>query len=186
MGARRLGLLGVAAVATVVLSGCVILPPPTSPPTTSPPTTSPPTTSPPATAPSTTSPRTTSPPTTAPPTTSPPTTKPPTTSVEGGFADGHSLLGRSDAELARELDGMVATGATWLRTDVDWWLTQPSGPTAFDWGPVDRVINAARARGLRVIGMIGYTPPRRAPRPPGPTASNPPPTPAHAGTSARP
>jgi polysaccharide biosynthesis protein PslG len=54
---------------------------------------------------------------------------------------------------------MVAAGATWLRTDVDWWLTQPHDPSAFNWGPVDRVIHAARARGLRVIGMIGYTPP---------------------------
>ena len=175
MGARRLGLLGLAAAAAMLLSGCVILPPTTSPPTTSPPTTSPPTTSPP----------TTSPPTTSPPTTSPPTTKPPTTSVEGGFADGHSLLGRSDAELARELDGMVAAGATWLRTDVDWWLTQPSGPTAFDWGPVDRVINAARARGLRVIGMIGYTPPWARPPSTGTDDKYPPTNPADYANFAR-
>ena len=122
-----------------------------------------------------------------PPTTSPPPTTgpPPTRTVEGGFADGHSLLGRSDAELARELDGMVATGATWLRTDVDWWLTQPSGPTQFDWGPVDRVINAARARGLRVVGMIGYTPPWARPPATGTDDKYPPTNPADYANFAR-
>jgi polysaccharide biosynthesis protein PslG len=100
--------------------------------------------------------------------------RPSTGVAEGGFADGHSLLDHSDRDLARELDGMVAAGATWLRTDVDWWRIQPDGPSDFDWGPVDRVIEAARARGLRVIGMIGYTPPWARPRSTGSSDKYPP------------
>jgi hypothetical protein len=92
-----------------------------------------------------------------------------------GFAEGSSLLGRTDAELAAELDGMAASGARFLRVDIDWWLVQET-PTAWNWGPIDRIVVAARARGLAVLGMIGYTPPWA--RPPGTTDKHPPSDPA--------
>lgn len=99
-----------------------------------------------------------------------------------GFAEGSSLPDRTDAELAAELDGMVASGARLLRIDVDWWLVQET-PTAWNWGPIDRIVDAARARGLAVLGMIGYTPPWA--RPPGTTDKHPPSKPAEYASFAR-
>jgi hypothetical protein len=68
---------------------------------------------------------------------------------------------------------MVAAGAKWLRTDIDWWLVQPQRDV-FDWSLVDRVVNAASARGLQIVGMIGYTPPWARPSHPGPDDKFPP------------
>jgi polysaccharide biosynthesis protein PslG len=89
-----------------------------------------------------------------------------------GFAEGSSLMGRSDAALTAELDGIAATGAAWLRVDINWHAVQLNGPQAYDWWHVDRVIQAARARGLKVLALIAYTPPWA--RPPGGTDMSPP------------
>jgi polysaccharide biosynthesis protein PslG len=99
-----------------------------------------------------------------------------------GFSEGSSLPDRTDAELAAEFDGMVASGARLLRIDVDWWLVQET-PTAWNWGPIDRIVDAARARDLAVLGMIGYTPPWA--RPPGTTDKHPPSKPAEYASFAR-
>jgi hypothetical protein len=88
-----------------------------------------------------------------------------------GFAEGSTLLYRSDDELARELDGIAATGARWLRVDVDWDLVEHDRGQR-DWSRVDRVIDAARARGLTVLGLLTYAPPWA--RPPGTTNKHPP------------
>ena len=98
-----------------------------------------------------------------------------------GFAEGSSLLGRTDAELEWELDGIAAAGATWIRVDVDWWRIQPY-VGYWDWSTTDRVVQAARARGLEVLGMIGYTPPWA--RPPGSSDKAPPSDPAAYGAFA--
>ncbi|MGH9048254.1 MAG: cellulase family glycosylhydrolase [Acidimicrobiia bacterium] len=92
-----------------------------------------------------------------------------------GFAEGAGLLWGSEAELAQRLDGIAATGAEYVRVDVDWSVAQP-GPTSWNWGPTDRVVRAARARGLRVLGLITYTPAWA--RPPGTPDKNPPSNPA--------
>src|SRR5262249_50748741 len=74
-----------------------------------------------------------------------------------GFSEGSSILGDSDADLVRRLDGMVAAGAQWLRPDFDWSGPQPS-PTTFDWGATDRIVSRAVARGLKVDAILAYTP----------------------------
>jgi hypothetical protein len=74
-----------------------------------------------------------------------------------GFAEGAGLLWGSDAELAQRLDGIAATGAEYIRVDIDWSVAQP-GPASWNWGPIDRVVRASRDRGLRVLGLITYTP----------------------------
>ena len=74
-----------------------------------------------------------------------------------GFSDGISILTLSDADLATELDAVASTTATWLRVPLDW----PSIERArgrLDWSAPDRVIAAARARGLKVLAVVGYTP----------------------------
>lgn len=88
-----------------------------------------------------------------------------------GFAEGAGLLWGSSAELAQRLDGIAATGATYVRVDVDWSVAQP-GPSTWNWGPIDRVVQAIRTRGLHVLGLITYTPTWA--RPPGTSDKNPP------------
>jgi hypothetical protein len=64
----------------------------------------------------------------------------------------------SPAELAREFDTYRAGGAGWTRIDINWELIQRNGPNTFDWVAFDRVVQAARARGLSVLATILYTP----------------------------
>jgi hypothetical protein len=75
-----------------------------------------------------------------------------------GVSAGYSIFGDSDAALARDLDTAKAAGVTWLRMDIDWSSIQGSGSGSFDWFNTDRVVNAARARGMEVDGIVDYTP----------------------------
>ncbi|MGH9180923.1 MAG: cellulase family glycosylhydrolase, partial [Acidimicrobiales bacterium] len=74
-----------------------------------------------------------------------------------GFSPGSMILWGSDADLARDLDAMAATGAAWLRLDFDWPSIEQQ-PGIFTWGPTDRVVTAARARGLSILALPTYTP----------------------------
>ena len=118
--------------------------------------------------PTTAAPSTTTAPT-APPTTAPaPTTTsttpaaPPSSGGPGmvggaGFAEGFTILGDSDAELAQRLNGIASTGATWLRVDVPWTdVEQVRGQ--YNWSASDRVITAARTRGLNILAVLAFTP----------------------------
>jgi hypothetical protein len=125
------------------------------------------TTEPPATEPSTTEPPTTEPPVTEPPTTVPPTTTvPPVTTppvdsglrFQAGFAGGGLFLSGSDADIKRELDGMAATGATWLRIGFLWSALEPKAPGQYSWKHLDEVVGWANARGLRIVANVAYTP----------------------------
>lgn len=74
----------------------------------------------------------------------------PTLGERSGFAATSSmLLWGSDADLARDLDTMAATGAKWIRFDLDWQSAEPpeaptTGPTSTEWS------TGARARGLGI------------------------------------
>ncbi len=74
-----------------------------------------------------------------------------------GFSPGADILWMSAANQARELDAMVATGATWLRLDLPWPSVQPAAHK-WNWEPFDRLISAARARHLQVLGVLSYVP----------------------------
>ncbi|GGF32450.1 hypothetical protein GCM10007298_30420 [Williamsia phyllosphaerae] len=74
-----------------------------------------------------------------------------------GFSGGADLLALSQGDLNRELDAVAATGARWLRVGVDRSQIE-TGPGVYNWSTSDRVINAARARGLTVLAVIAYTP----------------------------
>ncbi|RAI59627.1 carbohydrate-binding domain-containing protein [Roseicella frigidaeris] len=60
----------------------------------------------------------------------------------------------SDDQLAAKLADYKATGATWLRTDFWWDLVKPTASGGYDWSTVDRVVAAANAQGLKVIGEL--------------------------------
>lgn len=74
-----------------------------------------------------------------------------------GFTQGSSLLWEPGNELARDLDGIVATGARWVAVDFDWPSAEPQRGF-FDWSHIDRVVDAARARHLSVLALAVYTP----------------------------
>jgi hypothetical protein len=113
--------------------------------------------------PPTPEPPTPEPPTTEPPTTEPPTTVPPTTVPpsglrnQTGFASGGMFLSGSDADIKREMDGMAATGATWLRMPV-LWSTIEQSPGVYYFNKMDQVVGWARDRGLNVVANVSYTP----------------------------
>jgi polysaccharide biosynthesis protein PslG len=89
-----------------------------------------------------------------------------------GLADGGDLETLSGSERARYLDGVAATGAKWIRVGLYWSVIQPRGRSSYAWTPFDRIVAAARARGLNVLGVLIYTPPWA--RPPGADPSTPP------------
>ncbi len=75
-----------------------------------------------------------------------------------GFAQtSWTLLWGSDAEVDADLDAVAATGAKWLRFDFDWQSAEPTRGT-YRWKYIDRVVNKARARGLRILATPAYTP----------------------------
>lgn len=74
-----------------------------------------------------------------------------------GFSPGYEVLKASEGSLARDLDGMAATGAGWVRIDFDWSSVE-NVEGRFDWAAVDRVVAGARSRGMQVLALAAYTP----------------------------
>lgn len=75
-----------------------------------------------------------------------------------GIAAGSSLSSLSPEELAKRLDGIKATGAAWVRFDIDWSVVQPDNAATYQWDAYDQVVSASRQRGLNVIAIIDFTP----------------------------
>jgi hypothetical protein len=75
-----------------------------------------------------------------------------------GFALGGSIGVERPSTAARELRAVTAAGAGWVRLDINWAVVQRRGPRQYDWRSTDRTIAAAIRRGLRVLGVIVYTP----------------------------
>lgn len=77
-----------------------------------------------------------------------------------GMATGGAILWQSTADFTRDMDAIAASGATWIRVDFDWASIQYESPTTWRWDrATDRIVAAARARGLKVLGQLGYAPP---------------------------
>jgi hypothetical protein len=82
----------------------------------------------------------------------------PSASGRFGIATGGAVQNLSATDLTRYLDAVKAAGAQWIRIDFNWAVIQGGGPTSYNWGPFDNVVNGARARGLNVLGTMLYTP----------------------------
>ncbi len=81
-----------------------------------------------------------------------------TKSERFGISAGGGLQYLSSTDLARELDTMKQLGAKWVRFDFVWSDIQSGGRNSYNWSRYDAVVAAANARGLRVLGILGYTP----------------------------
>ncbi len=64
---------------------------------------------------------------------------------------------RSDAALDAALDEAEAMGLTWLRQELRWDLAEPTRGQV-EWERYDRVIEAAAARGFRLVLFLNRTP----------------------------
>jgi hypothetical protein len=71
---------------------------------------------------------------------------------------GERLSRMSQADLDATLDDATALGLGWIRADLSWTTVQGGGPTSWSWGGFDRVVLAAKARGLKVLPILAYTP----------------------------
>ena len=81
-----------------------------------------------------------------------------TIAQRGGINPGSRILWVSPEEQARDLDAIAATGARWVSIDVDWNSIQGRGPGTWWWDATDRLVLAARARGLSIHGGLAYAP----------------------------
>jgi polysaccharide biosynthesis protein PslG len=100
-----------------------------------------------------------------------------------GISTGGVIQSQDPETMQRDLDEFARAGSRWVRIDINWDQIQAQGPASYDWGPIDRVVEAATARGLNVLGLIVYTPPWA--RPPGTGGSYPPDPEQYADFAAR-
>lgn len=77
---------------------------------------------------------------------------------ELGIATGGSLLNMPPDVLRRRLLDMKRLGATWIRVDFSWAVIQPKDADHYDFRFHDRVVVAAEEQGLKIMGMLAYTP----------------------------
>lgn len=74
-----------------------------------------------------------------------------------GVAAGAFL--RVSPSMAADLDAIQASGATWVRFDLDWWYVQAGGSTSYDWTLIDDQVNGIVSRGMTPFASFANTPP---------------------------
>lgn len=52
----------------------------------------------------------------------------------------------------------AASGTKWVRIDLNWLDVEPNEQGVFDFGVIDPLVDAANAKGLKVLAVVGYTP----------------------------
>jgi hypothetical protein len=94
-----------------------------------------------------------------------PTTPPPPPSGSNSFgadvfglSTGGAIQNEDSTTLARDLDTIAGTHTHWVRVDINWDQIQSGGPSSYNWSAVDRVVQGATARGIKVLAGILYTP----------------------------
>lgn len=75
-----------------------------------------------------------------------------------GLSLGETLSVVSEEELRRRFDDMAAIGVAWIRVDFAWSSIEPV-EGEYRWAATDRIVREARSRGIRVLGLLTYTPP---------------------------
>jgi hypothetical protein len=67
------------------------------------------------------------------------------------------MLWQSDFERQAELDAAAGSGARWIAVDIDWPSIEYQAGQ-YRWDAIDQVIQGAHGRGLKVLGVIAYSP----------------------------
>jgi polysaccharide biosynthesis protein PslG len=75
-----------------------------------------------------------------------------------GIAAGGNLQNEDATTLTHDLTMDSASGARWLRVDINWAQIQQGGASSYNWTNIDAVVNGARSRGMNILGTIVYTP----------------------------
>ena len=77
--------------------------------------------------------------------------------VPVGFSLGSPVLWATEADLAKTMDMVVESHAGMVRFDVSWAFAEPTDGH-LDWGPSDRVVDAAARRGLQMLVIVANCP----------------------------
>ena len=76
---------------------------------------------------------------------------------ELGVATGYRILSLSEIELDQQLELYADMGISWVRIDFDWGrIERVRGQ--HDWSAPDRVVDAVRAHGMKVLPCISFAP----------------------------
>ena len=89
-----------------------------------------------------------------------------------GFSTGGTIQNQDPQTMERDLDAIARAGSRWVRIDVNWDQIQGRGAASYNWDAIDRVVRAATDRGMKVLGILLYTPAWA--RSPGTSGSHPP------------
>src|SRR3954452_23617304 len=65
---------------------------------------------------------------------------------------------QSSAAQARDVGAFAATGAQWIRMDLQWNVVQSGGRDAWNWGNFDAMAQLAERNGLKVLFVVTWTP----------------------------
>jgi hypothetical protein len=74
-----------------------------------------------------------------------------------GISGGSVVLWEPDNERIVELTQIARTGAGWFAMDIDW-ASIETAKGHYNWTATDRVVQEAHARGLKILGIISYSP----------------------------
>lgn len=75
-----------------------------------------------------------------------------------GVASGQNAVGvNAHIPADDELDALADLGVQWMRIDNNWLQTEPRDGE-YNWRDIDRVVNGAAARGIRVFMTLAYAP----------------------------
>lgn len=80
------------------------------------------------------------------------------TGRELGISTGATLLRMKEKDLNRRLVDFKSLGATWIRVEFNWATIQPANAKTFHWKMYDRVVRQAGTHGIKVLGVLAYTP----------------------------
>lgn len=76
-----------------------------------------------------------------------------------GLAIGMDSIRWLDAPARDRIFGeYAASGAAWLRVDLDWSVVQADGPASYDWSAMDAYVALAHESGARLLPVVSFAP----------------------------
>lgn len=75
-----------------------------------------------------------------------------------GIAAGGAVAYQSPDQVYRYMKGLKELGVSWVRFDFDWNDIQRTDARTYNWAKYDVMVDAAHKEGLRILGIVTYTP----------------------------